>query len=287
MNTIKDLLHLALSQGIAKLDAEVLLAHALNKNRAYLVTWPDAAVADAIAIQYQENLKRRALGEPIAYILGYKEFWSMPIAVSRDTLIPRADTECSLHWLLERFNDKQPLRVLDLGTGSGAIALALAHEKPQWAICAVDCSEAALAIAMHNAKTLGCTQIEWLHSDWYQALSGRVFDVIIANPPYIAEEEPHWQQGDLRFEPKTALVAADNGLRDLAHIIQQAPHYLTPSGLLLVEHGYLQGSSVNSLFVAAGFSDVETHRDYGGQSRWTVGKNIPLQKGASRGAPTE
>lgn len=269
--TIRELLQLAKSQNVDALDAEVLLAHALEKNRAYLFTWPDTLVADAVAVQYQEYVKRRLFGEPIAYILGYKEFWSMPIAVNRDTLIPRADTECSLHWLLERFADKQQLRVLDLGTGSGAIALALVHEKPQWTICAVDCSEAALAVARQNAKTLGYPQIEWLHSDWYQELSGRVFDLIIANPPYIAEEEPHWQQGDLRFEPKIALVAADNGLRDLAHIIQQAPYYLAPLSLLLVEHGYLQGPSVHSLFVAAGFSNVETHRDYGAQPRWTVG----------------
>jgi release factor glutamine methyltransferase len=271
MMTIRELLQRAKSQGIDALDAEVLLAHALAKNRAYLLTWPEAVVEDSIERNYQENLNRRASGEPIAYILGYKEFWSMPIAVSCDTLIPRADTECCLHWLLEQFVDKQPLRILDLGTGSGAIALALAHERPHWTICAVDYSEAALAIARQNAKVLGFPQIEWLHSDWYQALSGRVFDVIIANPPYIAEEESHWQQGDLRFEPKTALIAAEKGLKDLKHIIQQAPHYLVPSGLLLVEHGYLQGPSVHSLFVAAGFNAVETHRDYGGQPRWTVG----------------
>ncbi len=271
MKTIQELLQCAKSQNIDTLDAEVLLAHALEKNRAYLYTWPDELVAEAATIQYQNNLKRRLLGEPIAYILGYKEFWSLPIAVTSDTLIPRADTESWIHWLLERFADKQRLRVLDLGTGSGAIALALAHEKPQWAICAVDCSKAALAVAMRNAKALESPQIEWLHSDWYQALSGRVFDVIVANPPYIAEDELHWQQGDLRFEPKSALVAADNGLKDLAHIIQQAPQYLAPSGLLLVEHGYLQGPSVKSLFVAAGFSAVETYCDYGDQPRWTMG----------------
>jgi release factor glutamine methyltransferase len=276
MKTIRELLQLAKSQGIDTLDAEVLLAHALEKNRAYLYTWPDTLVAEAAMIQYQNNLKRRLLGEPIAYILGYKEFWSLPIVVTSDTLIPRADTECSLHWLSERFADKESLRVLDLGTGSGAIALALAHEKPQWTICAVDCSKAALAVAMRNAKALGSPQIEWLHSDWYQALLGRVFDVIVANPPYIAEDEPHWQQGDLRFEPKSALVAADNGLKDLTHIIQQAPQYLTPQGLLLVEHGYLQGPNVKSLFVAAGFNAVETHCDYGGQPRWTMGYTLRI-----------
>lgn len=271
MKTIHSLLQFAKSQNIDTLDAEVLLAHALKKSRAYLLTWPDTVIADPIVAQYQDYLKRRALGEPIAYIVGYKEFWSLPIAVNRDTLIPRADTECYLQWLLERFADKSSLRVLDLGTGSGAIALALAHEKPQWAICAVDCSKKALTVARHNAKNLQCPQIEWLHSDWYAALAGRVFDVIIANPPYIAEEEPHWQQGDLRFEPKSALVSAEKGLKDLAQIIRQAPQYLTSAGLLLVEHGYLQGCSVHSLFVEAGFSAVETHRDYGGQPRWTVG----------------
>jgi release factor glutamine methyltransferase len=271
MKTIRELLQRAKSQGIDTLDAEVFLAYVLEKNRAYLYTWPDTPVADTAATQYQNYLTRRVLGEPIAYILGYKEFWSLPIAVTSDTLIPRADTECWIHWLLQRFADKKLLHILELGTGSGAIALALAHEKPHWAICAVDCSTAALAVAMQNAKALGSPQIEWLHSDWYQALSGRIFDVIVANPPYIAEEEPHWQQGDLRFEPKSALVSAENGLKDLAHVIQQAPQYLTPSGLLLVEHGYLQGPSVKSLFVSAGFSAVETHCDYGGQPRWTDG----------------
>ncbi len=271
MMTIQQLLAFALSQGINALDAEVLLAHLLEKNRAYLYTWPDATVRPNIVAHYQNDLNRRAVGEPIAYILGYKEFWSMPIAVTSDTLIPRADTECWIQWLLERFADKQALRVLELGTGSGAIALALAHEKPQWAICAVDCSEAALVVAMQNAKTLGCPQIEWLHSDWYQALSGRVFDLIVANPPYIAEDEPHWKEGDLRFEPKTALVAAGNGLKDLRHIIQRAPHYLASSGLLLVEHGYLQGSAVTAVFNAAGFKAIQTYSDYGRRPRWTVG----------------
>ena len=271
MMTIRELLQFAKSQGLDTLDAEVLLAHVLEKNRAYLLTWPDAPVADIAATHYQNYLTRRALGEPIAYILGYKEFWSLPIGVTSDTLIPRADTECWIHWLLQYFTDPERLRVLELGTGSGAVALALAHEKPQWAICAVDYSKAALAMAIRNAQTLGSPQIEWLLSDWYQALSGRVFDVIVANPPYIAEEEPHWQQGDLRFEPKSALVAAENGLKDLAHIIQQAPQYLASLGLLLVEHGYWQGPSVSSLFIAAGFSTVETHCDYGGQPRWTVG----------------
>ncbi|MBY0378671.1 MAG: peptide chain release factor N(5)-glutamine methyltransferase [Gammaproteobacteria bacterium] len=270
MSTIKILLQQAKSLGLDSLDAEVLLAHTLQKNRAYLHTWPDKIVVDEQAKLYQHYLARRAQGEPIAYIVGYKEFWSLPIQVTADTLIPRADSESWIHWLLEAYPDIESLRVLDLGTGSGAIALALAHEKPQWSICAVDFSLAALAVAQQNAQHLGLT-IEWVHSDWYEAIPGRVFDLILANPPYIAEEEPHWQQGDLRFEPKTALVASDHGLSDLQQIIQQASHHLSAQGRLLIEHGYQQDAAVHALFVAAGFSQVQMHRDYAGQPRWTEG----------------
>lgn len=270
MITIKALLQQAKTQGLDLLDAEVLLAHALQKNRAYLHTWPDEIITDEQAKLYQQYLARRVQGEPIAYIVGYKEFWSLPIQVTPATLIPRADSECWIQWLLDRYTDADRLNVLDLGTGSGAIALALAHEKPQWSICAVDFSAAALAVAKQNAHNLAL-KIEWMQSDWYDAILHRRFDVIVANPPYIAEEEPHWQQGDLRFEPKTALVAKNHGLSDLQQIIQQAPRYLNPAGLLLVEHGYQQGSAVHALLVAAGFNQVETHRDYAGQPRWTVG----------------
>lgn len=268
--TIRALLSQAKTLGLDTLDAEVLLSHVLQKNRVYLHTWPDKIIADELAKLYQHYLARRVQGEPIAYIVGYKEFWSLPIQVTPDTLIPRADSECWIHWLLERYANADSLNVLDLGTGSGAIALALAHEKPYWSICAVDFSAAALAVARKNAHNLSL-KIEWVQSDWYHALSERRFDLIVANPPYIAEEEPHWQQGDLRFEPKTALVAKDHGLSDLQQIIQQAPRYLNPEGLLLVEHGYQQGAAVHALLVAAGFKQVQTHCDYGGQPRWTVG----------------
>lgn len=270
MITIKTLLQQAKIQGIDSLDAEVLLAHALQKDRAYLHTWPNEIATDEQAKLYQHSLARRVQGEPIAYIVGSKEFWSLPLQVTPDTLIPRADSECWIHWLLERYAHADRLSVLDLGTGSGAIALALAHEKPLWSICAVDFSAAALAVAKQNAHNLAL-KIEWVQSDWYHALSQRRFDLIVANPPYIAEEEPHWQQGDLCFEPKTALVAKDHGLSDLQQIIQQAPHHLSAKGLLLVEHGYRQGAAVQALFMAAGFKQVQTHCDYGGQPRWTVG----------------
>lgn len=270
MTTIKLLLHQAKTLALDPLDAEVLLAHALQKNRAYLLTWPDEVVDAKVVARYQQDLARRVQGEPIAYILGYKEFWSLPIIVTSDTLIPRADSECWIQWLLEHYADKRHLRVLDLGTGSGAIALALAHEKPQWSICAVDASNAALAVARQNAQNLALP-IEWLQSNWYEAVLERVFDLIVANPPYIAEEEPHWQQGDLRFEPKTALVANDRGLSDLQQIIQEAPKYLNTQGLLLVEHGYQQGEAVQAIFMAAGFNDIQTHCDYAGQPRWTAG----------------
>lgn len=270
MITLKILVEQAQNFGVERYDAEVLLAHTLKKNRAYLHTWPDKILSDDEQKQYQFYLERRLKGEPIAYIIGHKEFWSLPFIVTPNTLIPREDTESWIQWLLDRYSNESAQRVLDLGTGSGAIALALAHERPNWQICAVDFSVEALKIAMQNAINLKLT-IECLQSDWFSALSSRVFDIIVANPPYIAEEEPHWQIGDLRFEPKTALVSADQGLSDLKHILQQAPLYLSANGLLLVEHGYQQGSAVYALFVAAGFHNVQTYSDYGNNPRWTVG----------------
>lgn len=270
MMPIKTLIQQAKDRGVASLDVEVLLAHTLGKNRAYLHTWPDKILSDDEQKQYQSYLERRLKGEPIAYIINYKEFWSLPFIVTPDTLIPREDTESWIQWLLDRYSNESVQRVLDLGTGSGAIALALAHERPKWSICAVDSSHAALKIATQNATNLKLS-IECLQSDWFSALSSRVFDIIVANPPYIAEEEPHWQTGDLCFEPKTALVSADHGLSDLKQIIQQAPLYLNTNGLLLVEHGYQQGSAVHALFLAAGFHDVQTYCDYGHNPRWTAG----------------
>ncbi len=272
MTTIRQLLQQAKDLEVDPLDAEVLLAHFLKENRAYLFTWPEKEVAVAIIQQYQQGLSRRQQGEPIAYIIGYKEFWSMPIHVTADTLIPRADTECWLEWILQTFTENKSLHVLELGAGSGAVAIALAKERPYWAISAVDISANALAVARENEKMLLSYQcIEWLQGDWYQAVAKRQFDIIVANPPYIAETEPHWQQGDLRFEPKTALVAAEEGLADLQHIITQAPHYLSSAGLLLVEHGYTQGQAVQHYFVTSSFENVVTHEDYGGQPRWTTG----------------
>ncbi len=270
MITIKTLVQQAKDFGLALFDAEVLLAHTLQQNRAYLHTWPDEIISGDQVTQYQRYLKGRIEGEPIAYIIGHKEFWSLPFIVTPDTLIPREDTESWIQWLLDRYSNESVQRVLDLGTGSGAIALALAHERPAWLICAVDSSQEALKIATQNAINLELS-IDCIQSDWFSALSLRVFDIIVANPPYIAEEEPHWQIGDLRFEPKTALVSADHGLSDLKHIIQQAPLYLSANGLLLVEHGYQQGLAVQALFVTAGFHDVQTYCDYGNNPRWTVG----------------
>jgi release factor glutamine methyltransferase len=272
MATIRQLLQQAKELHIDTLDAEVLLAHFLKENRAYLFTWPEKEVAPTIIHDYQQGLSRRQQGEPIAYIIGYKEFWSMPIQVTVDTLIPRADTECWLEWILQTFAENKSLQVLELGAGSGAVAIVLAKERPNWAISAVDISLAALTVARENEKMLlSCQRIEWLQGDWYQAIVKRQFDIIVANPPYIAETEPHWQQGDLRFEPKTALVAADEGLADLRYIITQAPHYLSSEGVLLVEHGYTQGQTVQHYFVTSGFKNIITHEDYGGRPRWTTG----------------
>ncbi len=274
MASIRELLFEAEALGVLRFEAEVLLAKVLQEDRAYLMTWPEKKITDDLENHYRLWLVRRAAGEPIAYILGTKEFWSLPIFVDPSTLIPRFDTECWLAWLFKEYESHSKLDILELGSGSGAIALAIAHEKPQWSICAVEQSAEALVLAKKNAEMLSCPQIEWLQSDWYQAVSGRCFDLILANPPYIAEEDPHWRQGDLRFEPKQALVSADAGLRDLTHIIEQAPQYLRAEGTLLVEHGFEQGCAVSDLLKGAGFKDVKTYNDYAEKPRWSVGRLV-------------
>ena len=220
-------------------DAEILLCYCLGKDRAWLYTWPELEVETPQAQHYCELLEARRRGRPIAHITGTREFWSLELAVNEHTLIPRPETETLVEWALEL-----PLpdnaSVLDLGTGSGAIALALARERSHWSICAVDVSEDALAIARQNSLALGLARVQFLQSDWFAAVSGTRYSLLVSNPPYIEENDCHLQRGDLPFEPRTALVAADRGLADLAAIITAAPAQLCDGGWLLLEHGYEQ-----------------------------------------------
>lgn len=254
------------------LDAEILLAHVLNKPRSYLHTHiHEPVLVDDIHL-FADYLQRRANGEPIAYIIGMWEFWSLPLAVTPDVLIPRPETELLIETILSLFPDSdQSLSVADLGTGSGAIALALASERPAWRIVATDISEKALQIASENAHQLSLSQISFSLGSWCTPLPEKYFDVIVSNPPYIAEVE--WEQyaSGLQFEPRTALVAGRDGLNDIREICHSVISRLRAGGYLLIEHGFMQGMSVREIFVSVGLTNVHTLRDIAGNERITVG----------------
>ena len=326
----------------AKLEAQLLLQHVLNVNRAWLIAHQNDALKPNIHGAYGILINRRVNGEPIAYILGYREFYGLNLKVSADTLIPRADTETLVDTALVKIglldspsppflpsplahlppagegnqaanlspspaggrgvgergesSHKKPMdsrlrgneeqesvikrikqfSILDLGTGSGAIALAIAKHRPQAFVYALDASQAALDIAIENAQNLNINNVKFLLSDWFSALNlqdnAQKFDIIVSNPPYIEAEDAHLKQGDLRFEPLSALVSGAGGLDDIRKIIAQAPNHLNPHGCLLLEHGYNQAEAVANLLKKAGFSEIETRKDLGGNSRVTLGK---------------
>ena len=252
-------------------DAEVLLGHCLGRNRSWLYSWPEAEVAAGDEEQFLHLLGERQRGMPVAYLTGRREFWSLPLKVNEHTLIPRPETETLVQWALE-LSLPAAAAVLDLGTGSGAIALALASERPQWGVTAVDRSGEALQVARDNSRQLGLSEICWLRSDWYTGLAGARFDLLVSNPPYVEPADPHLEAGDLRFEPSSALVAGAGGLADLASIVDGAGDHLHPGGWLLLEHGFGQGPAVRRLLVEAGFSEVATRQDIGGQDRVSGGR---------------
>lgn len=254
----------------ARLDAELLLSECLNKPRAYLYTWPERVVPAQQAQRFAALLARREQGEPVAHLLGRREFWSLELKVSADTLIPRPDTEILVDTCLQCCAADMLLAV-DLGTGSGAIALALASERPNWQIVAVDRSFAALQIARDNAEQLGAAQLSLLQGDWAAALAPGCWDLVVSNPPYIAPDDPHLNSAELRFEPRSALVANAQGLADLHRIIDQASSLLKPGGLLVLEHGYEQAAAVRQELHQHGFVRVETRRDVAGQERISLG----------------
>ncbi|ENI4130177.1 peptide chain release factor N(5)-glutamine methyltransferase [Vibrio fluvialis] len=254
------------------LDAAVLLCHALNKSRSYLLTWPDKVLDAPIQAMFDALLRRRITGEPVAYIIGEREFWSLPLKVSPSTLIPRPDTERLVEVALEKAQTLEG-DILDLGTGTGAIALALASELPRRRVVGIDLRDEAQQLATDNANRLHITNVTFLQGSWFEPLSrGTKFALIVSNPPYIEENDPHLVQGDVRFEPKSALIAADNGLADIKHISEAGRDYLQNGGWLAFEHGYDQGASVRTIMQALGYQQVVTEQDYAGNDRVTLGQ---------------
>ena len=256
-------------------DADVLLCHLLDCRRSYLMTWPERELDAAQQATLQTWLARRLNGEPIAHLVGEREFWSLPLKVSPATLIPRPDTEVLVEQALTRI-PQGPCAVLDLGTGTGAIALALKSERPEIDVWAVDRMADAAALARENSAALGLP-VEVRDGSWFEPLGEPDrdktprFAVIVSNPPYIDGADPHLEQGDVRFEPRSALVADDAGLADIRHIVAHAPAYLLPDGWLLLEHGWDQGEAVRQLLRDGGYREVATVRDYGDNDRVTLG----------------
>lgn len=255
----------------AALDAQCLLAHVLEKPRSYLYTWADRELTDEQQLSFNLLIEKRRNGEPVAYLMGERDFWTLTLKVTPDTLIPRPDTERLVELALSCELPVGNVRIADLGTGSGAIALALAHERPQWQVLAVDQSEGALNVAQQNAQLNNLQNVSFVLGNWCEPLDNGL-QMIVSNPPYIREDDPHLQQGDVRFEPITALVAHDDGLKDIRDITAQAAVKLADDGWLLFEHGYNQGEAVRKILTAAGFEHVRTEQDLAGHDRVTLGQ---------------
>jgi release factor glutamine methyltransferase len=258
----------------SSIEAQLLLQHVLNVNHAWLIAHENDALQPNIHAAYMALLNRRLNGEPIAYILGYREFYGLKLKVTPATLIPRPDTETLVEAALAKIPQDKNSQVLDLGTGTGAIALAIAKHRPQAFVYAVDASQATLGVAIENAKNLEIDNVKFILSDWFSALKNEKLDVIVSNPPYIEANDIHLTQGDLRFEPLIALASGQDGLDDIRKIIQTAPQHLNPHGWLMLEHGYNQAECVAALLKQAGFHEISHELDLAGIQRVTLGRLI-------------
>ena len=255
-----------------KRDAEILLGFVTGRARTFIMAFGETALSAEQLQQLGTLLARRERGEPVAYLTGEREFWSLPLSVSPATLIPRPDTECLVEQALARL-PQEPVRVLDLGTGTGAIALAIAQQRPQAQVTGVDASKPALEVAISNSQRLHIANSHFILSDWFNNLNDTRFDVIASNPPYIEEADAHLKQGDLRFEPISALASGADGLDDIRRIIDGCLIHLKPQGWLMFEHGYNQAESVRELMAETGLIAIETFKDLGDNDRVTIGKN--------------
>ena len=253
-------------------EVERLLGFVLGRDRAWLFAHANDVIDQAMVERFESLLQRRIDGEPVAHLTGSRGFWTLDLLVTADTLIPRPETETLVEQVLARLPADQACELADLGTGSGAIALALASERPAWRLHVIDASDAALDVARRNRDALQLDNVELYHGDWLAPLAGRRFDAIVSNPPYIEADDPHLLQGDLRFEPLMALASGEDGLDAIRQIIVDAPACLKPGGWLLLEHGWKQGDAVRSLLAAAGFFDVATEPDLEGRDRVTLGR---------------
>ncbi len=261
----------ALSGDEGRSEAELLLGHALGAGRAWLIAHREDAVAPALAGQFRCCVSRRAAGEPVAYIVGHRGFHALDLAVTPDVLIPRPETELLVELALRHIPQSEKVDIADLGTGSGAIALSIATARKQVRVLATDASATALDVARGNAQRLGLRNVEFAQGDWYAALATRRFNLIVSNPPYIAESDPHLGHSDLRFEPHAALASGADGLDAIRIIVRDAPTHLESGGWLLLEHGFDQGAAVRSLFEESGFVEISTARDLEGRERASGG----------------
>jgi release factor glutamine methyltransferase len=266
---------LAPGQASARLDAEVLLGHVLHQPRAWAYVWPHASMEPADQIRYQQLVARRRSGEPVAYLTGRREFWSLDLEVTPATLIPRPETEQLVEAALSCIPPEERWRIVDLGTGCGAVALALARERPLGQVLATDISMAALAIAQANARRLGFLNVSFQCADWCAALPPRSCQLIVSNPPYIPEGDPHLAH-EIRFEPSLALRAGQDGLAAIRRIAQEARRCLTPGGRLILEHGYNQGTEVGELLDTLRYREIQSYRDLAGWERVTQGTWVAL-----------
>ena len=264
-------MRLGFSTGSARLDAELLLAFAMDRPRSFLVGFPERGVSAAETVRYGQLVERRKAGVPVAYLTGHREFYSLSLAVSSATLVPRPETELLVDAVLDRLPDDEPARVLDAGSGCGAVALAIKHHRPRCTMVAVESSASALEVAVSNGARCGLC-VDWVRSDWFSALADGRFDFIASNPPYVRANDEALFAGDLRHEPRLALDGGEDGLESLRVIIEEAPRVLAADGTLLLEHGNDQATAVRTLLRDSGFRGIRTHRDLADHERVTLGR---------------